>query len=101
MPSLSTELRRQLEAVVIDARDVADAAARSALQKRAVHEAKPFPHFTEADRKSRNRLRARGTQAVTPGTKTVRSPSTNSLKNWPTNTGIGCSSPASWQRTIC
>jgi len=61
--SLTSELRRQLEAVVIAARDVAEAAARSALQKRAVHEAKPFPHFTEADRNSRNRLRARGTQA--------------------------------------
>ena len=63
MKSLTSELRRQLEAVVIGARNVAETAARSALQKRAVHEAKPFPHFTEADRKSRNLLRARGTQA--------------------------------------
>ena len=62
MPSLSTELRRQLEDVVIKGRDEAEAAARSALQKRAVDAAEPFPHFTAADKEQRNRLRARGRQ---------------------------------------
>ena len=62
MPSLATDLRRQLESVVIEARDVAEAAARSALQKRAVDAAEPFPHFTAADKEQRNRLRARGRQ---------------------------------------
>src|SRR5437763_10444176 len=63
MPALSSELRRQLENVVVEARDVAEAAARSALQKRAVDAAGPFPHFTTTDREQRNRLRARGRQA--------------------------------------
>ena len=62
MPSLATDLRRQLESVVIEARDEAEAAARSALQKRAVDAAEPFPHFTVADKEQRNRLRARGRQ---------------------------------------
>ncbi len=62
MPSLSSELRKQLEDVVIKARDEAEAAARSALQKRAVDAAEPFPHFTAADKEQRNRLRARGRQ---------------------------------------
>ncbi len=63
MPALESNLRRQLEKVIIQARDLAEGAARSALQRRAVHEAKPYPHSTEADRKIRNRLRARGKQA--------------------------------------
>src|SRR5262245_3027980 len=62
MPTLSSELRRQLENVVIEARDVAEAAARSALQKRAVDAAEPFPHFSAAEKDQRNRLRARGRQ---------------------------------------
>ena len=45
MPALESDLRRQLENVVIQARDVAEAAARSALQKRAVDVAEPFSHF--------------------------------------------------------
>ena len=40
----------QLENVIIQARDVAEAAARSALQKRAVDVAKPFAHFDDATR---------------------------------------------------
>jgi hypothetical protein len=62
MPALSSELRRQLENVVIEARDVAEAAAWSALQKRAVDAAEPFPHFNAAEKDQRNRLRARGRQ---------------------------------------
>ena len=41
----------------------AEEAARSALQKRAVDAAEPHPHFTAAEKKLRNRLRARGRQA--------------------------------------
>src|SRR5262249_25075056 len=63
MPALSSELRRQLEGVVVQARDMAEAAARSALQKRAVHAAEPFDHCGPQDREIRNRLRARGRQA--------------------------------------
>src|SRR5437867_12129148 len=63
MPALDSKLRSQLDTVCQDAREKAEDAARSALQRRGVDVAKPFPHFTVADRKVRNRLRARGQQA--------------------------------------
>ena len=63
MPALASDLRRQLESVIIQARDVAEGAARSALQKRAVDVAEPFSHFGPKERQLRNRLRARGRQA--------------------------------------
>ena len=62
MPPLASEARRQLENVCIEARELAEAAARSALQKRAVDAAEPFTHFTTQDRDLRTRLRARGRQ---------------------------------------
>ena len=62
MPSLESNLRKQLERVIIEAREVAEGAAVSSLQKRAVHEAKPYPHFKEAERKLRNKLRAKAKQ---------------------------------------
>ena len=63
MPALESDLRRQLENVIIQARDVAEGAARSALQKRAVDVAEPFSHFGPKEKELRNRLRARGRQA--------------------------------------
>lgn len=63
MPALTSDLRRQLENVIIQARDVAEGAARSALQKRAVDAAEPFTHFGPKERELRTRLRARGRQA--------------------------------------
>lgn len=62
MPALLSDLRKQLESVVIDARDAAEAAARSALQKRAVDVAEPHSHFGAKEKEQRNRLRARGRQ---------------------------------------
>ena len=62
MAALATDLRRQLESVCVRARELAEAAARSALQKRAVDAAEPFGHFTAAEKRLRNRLRARGRQ---------------------------------------
>src|SRR5262245_45376998 len=62
MPTLASELRRQLESVCIAAREKAEEAARSALQKRAVDAAEPHSHFTAADKELRTRLRARGRQ---------------------------------------
>lgn len=62
MPLLASDLRRKLESVCVQARETAEAAARSALQKRAVDAAESFPHFTAADKQLRNRLRARGRQ---------------------------------------
>ena len=63
MPPLASDLRRRLESVVVQARDLADTAAGSALQRWAVDAAKPFGHFSLADGKFRKRLRARGKQA--------------------------------------
>ena len=63
MPALDSDLRRQLEKVIIEARDVAEDAARSALQKRAVNVGEPFSHFGPKEKELRNRLRARGRQA--------------------------------------
>ena len=63
MPALESALRRQLEKAITQARDVAEVAARSALQKRGVHEASPYAHFSAPDKKLRDRLRARGQQA--------------------------------------
>ena len=63
MPALASDLRRQLENVIIQARDVAEAAARAALKRLAVDAARPFDHFSEAQRQLRNRLRARARQA--------------------------------------
>ncbi len=63
MPALDSDLRRQLENVIIQGRDVAEGAARSALQKRAVDAAEPFSHFGPKEKELRTRLRARGRQA--------------------------------------
>jgi len=63
MPALASDLRRQLESVVIQARDLAEAAARAALKRLAVDANRPFEHFSEEQKRLRNRLRARARQA--------------------------------------
>jgi len=63
MAALDSKLRSQLDTVCQKAREKAEEAARSALQKRAVDAAEPHPHFTAVERSLRNRLRARGRQA--------------------------------------
>ncbi len=63
MPALDSKLRSQLDDVCQKAREKAEEAARSALQKRAVDAAEPHAHFTPAEKELRNRLRARGRQA--------------------------------------
>src|SRR6266487_1153883 len=60
MPALESDLRRQFENVIIEAREVAEAAARSKLTNLGV--AAPEA-FNDRDREIRNRLRARGRQA--------------------------------------
>jgi hypothetical protein len=62
MPPLASDLHKQLENVCIQARDLAEASARSALQKRALDVAEPFSHFGPEEKDLRNRLRARGRQ---------------------------------------
>jgi hypothetical protein len=68
VPALESDLRRQLERVVIEARDVAEAAARSALLKRAVDAAEPFLVRTLISRGPRTAARSQsGTRRITPG----------------------------------
>jgi hypothetical protein len=63
MPPLASDFRRQLENVVVQARDLAETAARAALKRWAVDTAQPFEHFSAAEKAFRKRLRARGQQA--------------------------------------
>lgn len=58
MKTLSTEHRRQLERTVVEARDIAEAGARGALEGLAVHHHEPYGHMSGEQRKLRNRLRA-------------------------------------------
>ena len=58
MKTLSTEHRRQLERTVVEARDVAEAGARRALEALAVHHHEPYGHMSAEQRRLRNRLRA-------------------------------------------
>ena len=58
MRTLATELRRQLERTVVEARDIAEAGARGALETLAVHHHEPYSHMSPEQRKLRNRLRA-------------------------------------------
>ena len=62
MPTLASGLRNQLERVVVDARDVAEAGARVALEALAVHHYEPYPHMKARERELRNHLRARARQ---------------------------------------
>ena len=63
MPALASDLRRRLENIVIQARDVAETAARAALKRLAVDAARPFDHFSEVQQQVRIRLRACARQA--------------------------------------
>ena len=58
MKTLSTEHRRQLERAVVDARNIAEAGARAALEALAVNARDPFGHMTEQQKAVRRRLRA-------------------------------------------
>jgi len=62
MKPLPTELRNKLERTIIEARDVAEAGAKAALEAIAVHHHEPYGHMSPAERKLRNHLRARARQ---------------------------------------
>jgi len=62
MNTLDKSLRNQLERTVKDARDAAEAAARSALEQLGVGDASPPPHLDEKGRDLRRRLRIHGRQ---------------------------------------
>src|SRR5580704_12377935 len=70
MPALEAKLRSQLDGVCQNARDKAEEAAHSALQKRAVDAAEPHSHFTPAEKDLRNRLRGRQVGDVRQANKT-------------------------------
>jgi hypothetical protein len=62
MPTLPSELRNKLDNVVVEARDVAEAGARAALEALAVHHHELYRHQTPEQRKLRVRLRAHARQ---------------------------------------
>ncbi|MDD9979917.1 MAG: hypothetical protein OXU81_00895 [Gammaproteobacteria bacterium] len=62
MKTLSSDLRRRLERAIADARDVAEAGARAALEAFAVHLREPYGHMSAQERSLRRRLRAHGRQ---------------------------------------
>ena len=62
MKVLTTDLRKQLERTVSGARDVAETAARTALEALAVQHHEPYPHMTPELRALRNKLRAHARQ---------------------------------------
>jgi hypothetical protein len=62
MEPLEKSLRNQLEKTVKEARDVAEAAARAALEQLGVGEAAPYSHLGDPERELRRKLRAHGRQ---------------------------------------
>lgn len=62
METPAPTLRKQLERVVVEARDAAEAGARAALESLAVQNQKPYAHMDSSKRALRRRLRAHGRQ---------------------------------------
>src|SRR5437773_7091104 len=62
MSTLLAPLRRQLERAALDARNVAEAGARKALEALAVHEPDLYRHMSVTERKLRVKLRAQAKQ---------------------------------------
>jgi hypothetical protein len=66
MHPLEKPLRNQLEKTVVDARELAEKAARAALEELGVDESAPFAHLSEVQRDLRRRLRLHGRQLGDP-----------------------------------
>jgi hypothetical protein len=62
MQPLDKTLRNRLERTIKDARDIAEDAARAALEQLGVGEAAPFTHLSEQERDLRRKLRVHGRQ---------------------------------------
>ncbi|HBI14531.1 MAG TPA: restriction endonuclease subunit M [Desulfobulbaceae bacterium] len=62
MQPLDKTLRNRLERTIKDARDIAEGAARAALEQLGIGEAAPFAHLSEQDRELRRKLRVHGRQ---------------------------------------
>lgn len=66
MAALASDLRRQLEAVIVSARVEAEVAAKAALEALAIHHHEPFSSMTPEERDLRTRLRAHARQLGDP-----------------------------------
>ena len=66
MNTLPPNLRKHLERTVADARDAAEAGARTALEALAVHEHEPYGHMDEGQHALRRRLRVHARQLGDP-----------------------------------
>ena len=102
MSTLPTNLRRQLETAIKQARKIAEGGARKALEALAVHEADPYRHMDEVQRDLRRKLRAQAKQ-LGDGESRVGAAltrSSTSSRSSPTISGIGSSLPAFSWRTI-
>ena len=64
MASLEKSLRNQLERAVKEARDIAEAGAKAALETLGVGDAGPPSYLDDAQRNLRRRLRIHGRQAL-------------------------------------
>lgn len=62
MAPVSESLRRTLEKTVVEARDIAEAGSRAALERVAVHRGQPFREMSPDERELRVRLRAHAVQ---------------------------------------
>ena len=62
MTTLAPNLRKQLERVVVEAREVAEAGAQATLEALAVHYREPYAHMSSEECSLRRRLRAHGRQ---------------------------------------
>ena len=62
MNVLAVELRKRLERAIADAREVAEAGARAALEALSVHHREPYGHMSTEERTLRRRLRVHGRQ---------------------------------------
>ena len=59
MPVLSVGQRNKLKHAITEARDIAEAGAKAALETLAVHHYEPYSHMNHKQRRLRNQLRAR------------------------------------------
>lgn len=62
MEPLNKSIRNKLEHVVVEAREITEAAARAALEQLGIGEASPFAHLTQEERALRRKLRAHSRQ---------------------------------------
>ncbi len=62
MPVLSVGQRNKLKHAITEARDIAEAGAKAALETLAVHHYEPYSHMNHKQRRLRNQLRARARQ---------------------------------------